>query len=111
MSICPQCGQEVKGKGPRRSHEQNRYLWGIVYATILKHLEGWDADDVHEYCLGEWGGWETMEGFGRKRLRPLRRSSKLNTTEFAEFVSFIQRHMAEKGIQIPNPGEALSDVA
>jgi hypothetical protein len=107
MSICPQCGQQVKGKGPRRSHEQNRLLWGYIYPTILKHLEGWEADDIHEYCLGEWSGWETVEGLGRKRLRPLRRSSKLTTAEFNDFVSFIQRHMAEKGIVIKDTDEEL----
>jgi hypothetical protein len=105
MSICPQCGQEVKGKGPRRSHEQNRYLFGVVYQTILKHLPGWDVDDIHEYALGEWSGWETVEGFGRKRLRPIRRSSKLSTAEFSDFIAFLQRTMAERGIEIPEPGE------
>jgi hypothetical protein len=108
MSICAHCGQEVKSKGPRRSHEQNRYLWGVCYAAILKHLEGWDAEDVHEYCLGEWSGWETLEGFGRKRLRPIRRSSRLSTTEFADYVGFIQRTMAAKGIDIPEPNEEVN---
>lgn len=110
MSVCSLCGQPVKDKRPRRSHEQNRYLWGAVYPAILKHLPGWDAEDVHEYCLGEWSGWETVEGFGRKRLRPIRRSSRLSKTEFADYVGHIQRTMAEKGIDIPDPGE-MSDAA
>lgn len=90
---------------PTRSHEQNAYLWGVVYVAILQHLPGWDADDVHEYCLGEWSGWETLEGFGRRRLRPVRRSSKLTTIEFMDYVAFIQRTMAEKGIYVPDPNE------
>lgn len=94
---------EVSEYRPRRSDEQNRYLWGYVYPTILKHLEGWDAEDVHEYCLGEWSGWETVEGFGRKRLKPVRRSSRLSTTEFSDYVAHIQRAMAEKGIFIDDP--------
>ena len=88
-----------------RSNQQNAYLWGVVYPKILQHLQGWDADDVHEFVLGEWSGWETVEGFGKKRLRPLKRSSKLTTVEFMDFVQYIQRTMAERGIDIPSPNE------
>jgi hypothetical protein len=94
-----------------RSYEQNAYLWGVVYPSILQHLPGWDADDLHEYCLGEWSGWETLEGLGRKRLRPVRRSSKLNTVEFMDFIAHIQRSMAEKGIYVPDPNEQVRQVA
>ncbi len=93
----------VKENKITRSEQQNRYLWGLVYKTIAAHLQGWDAEDIHEYCLGEWSGWETVEGFGRKRMKPLRRSSNLNKQEFSDYVDFIQRHMAEKGIVIPDP--------
>jgi hypothetical protein len=89
-----------------RSNEQNAYLWGVVYKSILQHLPGWDADDLHEYFLGECFGWETLEGFGRKRLKPVRRSSRLSTLEFSDYVGFIQRTMAAKGIYVPDPGEA-----
>lgn len=111
MSKCAHCGQEIKDKRPRRSLEQNAYLWGVVYAEILKHMPGWDADDLHEYFLGEHFGWETLEGFGRKRMRPIRRSSKLKTTEFMDFIAFIQRRMAELGVYIPDPNEQMRDVA
>lgn len=91
-----------------RSDQQNRYLWGVAYPAILKHLPGWDADDVHEFCLGEWSGWELMEGLGRRRLRPVRRSSKLSTVEFMDFVEHIQRTMSEKGIDVPSPNEEVA---
>jgi hypothetical protein len=89
-----------------RSNEQNAYLWGVVYEIILQHLEGWTADDVHEFFLGEHYGWAPLEGLGRKRLKPLRRSSKLSTKEFKEHCAFIQRAMAERGVDIPDPNEA-----
>jgi hypothetical protein len=93
----------------RRSTQQNAYLWGVCYATILREggeaLRGWSSDDLHEYFLGEHFGWETLEGFGRKRLRPLKRSSKLSTAEFAAFVDFIQRKAAELGIYVPVANE------
>lgn len=90
---------------PRRSDPQNRYLWAAVYPTILAagKLDGWSANDLHEYLLGEHFGWELVEGFGRKRQRPVRRSSKLNKQEFSEYVAFIQQRMAEHGIYVPDP--------
>lgn len=94
---------EIHQQSSRRSDAQNRYLWGCVYPTICAHLEGWEADDVHEYCLGEWSGWETIEAFGRRRLRPLKRSARLSKMEFADYIEFIQRRMAEHGIVIPDP--------
>ena len=91
----------------RRSDEQNRYLWGCVYPTILQsgQLAGWTAEDLHEYLLGEIYGWETVEGFGRKRMKPIRRSSGMITGEFADYIAQIQQRMAERGIYIPDPGE------
>lgn len=92
----------VEEKKRRRSEQQNRYLWGVVYKTCLEHLPGWDAEDVHEYFLGEHFGWETIEGMGRKRMKPLRRSSALNKQEFADYINFIQRRMSELGVFIPD---------
>jgi hypothetical protein len=92
----------VEEKKRRRSDQQNRYLWGVVYKTICEHLEGWDANDVHDYFLGECFGWETLEGFGKKRIKPIRRSSRLNKMEFADYIAFIQRNMAERGVYIPD---------
>ena len=93
----------------RRSEQQSRYLWGVVYPAVLEgggeSLAGWTADDLHEYFLGEHFGWETLEGMGRKRLRPLRRSSKLTKMEFSDYVAFIQRKAAEFGVYVPDPNE------
>jgi hypothetical protein len=98
---------EVSEAKPVRSNNQNRYLWGVVYPTIIQagRLDGWEAQDIHEYLLGECFGWETVEAFGRKRQRPIRRSSKLSKLEFVDFTRFIQNRMAEHGIYVPDPNE------
>ena len=93
---------EVKAYRKRRSDEQNRYLWGVCYKA-LRDATGQDADDWHEYMLGEWSGWERFEMFGKQRLRPMRRSAKLTTVEFADYVAFIQMRAAEHGVYIPDP--------
>jgi len=103
---------EVSEYRKRRSDEQNRYLWGSVYPSIIaaggEQLRGWTAEDIHEYLLGEIYGWETLEGFGRKRLRPLRRSSKMSTVEFAGYVAQIQQRMAILGIYVADPMEMVA---
>lgn len=91
----------------RRSEQQNKYLWAVCYPTILAEggetLGGWTKDDLHEFFLGEWSGWNVLEGFGRKRMKPMRRSSRMNKQDFADYVAFIQRKAAEMGIFIPDP--------
>ena len=90
-----------------RTEQQNRFLWGVVYPCILENggeaLSGWQRDDLHEYFLGECFGWETLQGFNRKRLRPLKRSSALNKQEFTDYLEFINQRCAELGIVIPEP--------
>jgi hypothetical protein len=96
---------EIEVHKPTRSSAQNRYLWGCVYPTILKagQLQGWEPEELHDYCLGEHFGWETIVGFGRKKVRPIRRSARLNKQDFADFIAFIQRRMALHGIIVPDP--------
>jgi len=96
----------------KRSDDQNRYLWGGVYPSIIaaggEQLRGWTAEDLHEFFLGEIYGWEVIEGFGRRRMKPVRRSSKMNTTEFSEFVAQIQQRMAQMGIYVPDPEQRMA---
>jgi hypothetical protein len=53
--------------------------------------------------VGEWGGFETLDGFGRKRMRPIKRSSKLNKQEFSDYLLFLETRCMEMGIDIPAP--------
>ena len=92
-----------------RTNQQNAFLWGVVYSSIIEQggeaLRGWNRDDIHEYFLGEYGGWQTLEGFGRKRMKPLKRSSNLNKQEFTDYLMFIEQKCLEMGIHIPEPNE------
>lgn len=90
-----------------RTNQQNAYLWGVVYPTILEAggeaLRGWQADDLHEYFLGEIYGWETLEGMGRKRMKPVKRSSRMSRSDFMNFLEEISQRCANLGIVIPEP--------
>jgi hypothetical protein len=92
---------------PKRSDQQNAFLWGVVYPSILEgggeSLRGWTTTDLHEYFLIEAFGSEVIEGFGRKRHKPIRRSSKLTKQEFSDYLALIEAKCAELGIHIPEP--------
>jgi hypothetical protein len=100
------CVEVSEWKKPR-TNQQNSFLWGVCYPAILEAggeaLAGWTREDIHEYMLGECFGWETIEGFGRKRVRPIKRSSKLNRQEFSDYLLFLETRCAEMGIVIPEP--------
>ena len=95
-------------KKARRSNDQNALLWAL-YSDALKQggetLGGWTTEDVHEYMLGEYHGWEVHEAFGRKRMKPVKRSSRLTKMEFSDFVAFVVQRFAEHGIILELPGD------
>lgn len=100
-------------KGGTRSLEQNAYLWGVVYEIILTETglqdQGWAPDDLHEYFLGEYYGWEELHGLGRRKVRPQGRSSTMSTMEFMDYIAYIQQWGAHRGIDIPDPNEEIKD--
>lgn len=88
----------------KRTCQQNRALWGVAYEA-LRQATGNDPEDLHEYFLGERFGWEIREVMGKKKKVPRRRSSKMSTTEFADFYAFVQQRSAEMGYYVPDPNE------
>jgi len=97
---------EIHPHRATRSEKQNNCLWWI-YQTILdmggEAMGGWLKEDLHDFFLLEHFGAEVHMVFGKKRQRPIRRSSRLSKMEFAEFVEFIYRFMAQKGVVLPSP--------
>lgn len=97
----------VKPHQKRRSLAQNNFLWGVVYPAILRsgheHLGGWTDKDLHEFFLELHFGTEVLHLNGRDHERPMKRSSKLSTQEFMDFVGRIQMEMAQLGIFVPDP--------
>lgn len=91
----------------RRSASQNSFLWGVVYPYIIdgggETLAGWTPEDLHEYFLGEIYGWEILEGMGRKRMKPIKRSSRMTKVEFMDYLEQVSQRCARMGIIIPEP--------
>ena len=60
--------------------------------------------DGHFNFLGEIFGWETLTGLGKKRLRPLKRTSRMTKQEFTEYLHGIENRLIELGIgPLPEP--------
>jgi hypothetical protein len=102
-------------KSPR-SDAQNRYLNGVCYKLIGDAI-GYERDEISEYMCGRFFGWKEKRvpkkpsnphGVESVPLRTTTtdengRRSVLGKTEFAEYVAFIQRFAASKGVMIPDP--------
>jgi hypothetical protein len=90
----------------RRTTSQNATLW-MVYEQIIDRggeaMRGFTKDDLHEFFLIDHFGGEAHELFGRRRLKPHKRSSRLTKIEFGEFLDHIVRFMAERGVVLEMP--------
>lgn len=101
----------IKAHRKDRSNDQCRYLNGVAYAAIGAAL-GYDRDDISEYLCGEYFGWREKSLPGARAVSvPVRttttdadgKRSVLTTTEFMDYVAFVQRFGAEHGIYIADP--------
>jgi hypothetical protein len=110
---------ETKKHKRRRSDPQNRYLNGVAY-KILAQATGYERDDISEYLCGQYFGWKEKRVPGKRVVQvPIRttttnedgRYAPLNTSEFAEYVAFVQRFGAEHGVYIPDPNEEYQHAA
>jgi hypothetical protein len=95
----------------KRSDRQNRYYYGVVIPTIQAfHLESTgeyiERDEVHAFnltnVLGVVPEFKTVFGEEIMIFRQ-KKSSEMNTKEFAQFVDTLIAHWAEKGCIIPEP--------
>jgi hypothetical protein len=76
---------------------------------MIAQETGNDVNELHDYFLGEFFGWEEREVLGRKKLRPRERSSKQVKARFSEFLESVISKAATLGIVIPPPNHDLPD--
>jgi|GEM_PF-512308 len=99
-----------------RTNQQNRYLYGVAYKLIAEAV-GYEIDEVSEYCCGAFFGWtdkrvpkkpSNPEGIESVPVRTTTRDADgkrrvLNKQEFSDYVAFVQRFGAKRGVHIPDP--------
>lgn len=105
-----------------RSDLQNRYLNGVCYKLIGDAI-GYERDEVSEFLCGTYWGWKDKrvpkkpscpDGIESVPIRttttgPEGGRAVLSKSEFSEYVAFVQRFGASKGIHIPDPDPDYAD--
>lgn len=94
-----------------RSNQQNAYLWGIVYPSVLFGLQdaGWeiiDEEQVHEYCKQAFAAREVIKKDTGEVLSLPSSTARMQTAEFNVYVDKIKAFALEYlNITIPEPNE------
>ena len=112
---------EITEERSTRSIQQCRYLNGVAYKR-LSDATGFERDDISEFLCGLYFGWRKKkvpkkpgsDGWDEVPVRTTTtdengRRSVLTTTEFMDYVAFVQRFAAGKGVYIPDPEEQFEE--
>jgi len=108
----------VESDRPTRSNAQNRYLYGVAY-RVLAQETGYEVEEIAEFCAGSYFGWRDVKVPKTPRnpegieSRPVRTTTTdehgkravLDKQAFSDYVAWIQRFAASKGLYIPEPDE------
>ena len=98
----------LKRRESQRSLDQNAWIWGVAYPVLAEAL-GYDLhehEDLHYALVAKCFGEHFDKRVGA--MVPNRRSSKLSTKEFSEYMEWLVRFGAMEcgGIVVPLPGES-----
>lgn len=103
----------VKKKRSIRSSQQNRYYFGVVIPLLMQGLNdvGYDYNkkETHEFVKTNFNYTEQVNESTGEVIRHIKRTSRLNKSEFSEMVEKIKIFASEYlNIYIPDPNEDLS---
>lgn len=97
----------LKKRETQRSLDQNAWIWGVAYPLIAESL-GYDRhehEDLHYGLVAKCFGDHFDKRLGA--LVPNKRSSKLTTKEFSDYMEWLVRFAAESlDVVVPLPGES-----
>lgn len=99
---------EIREKKDKRSLKANRAYWGLLVTPLAEHL-GYDRDeidDLHEGLLMLYSGTH-IDKVSQKEV-PNKRSRKMTTSEFHDFMEWTVRYAAkEHGIELELPDDTF----
>lgn len=101
---------EIKPYRKARTNDQIRYYWGVI-VTLLADETGATKDEMHEFLMMEYFGFEEYEIFGKRKLRPVRTLSSpdlLPRSEMSNLFDYCIYFAAQQGILIPYPNEEMT---
>jgi hypothetical protein len=91
----------IKRETGTRSDSQNNYLWGVVY-KVISDYNGDTVNSLHEYFKRTLLPPQFIKVMGKEIKIPAS-TTKLNKSEFAEYVMRIGAEVAPLGVIIPSP--------
>lgn len=91
----------------KRSSSANRYLWGVVYATIAQET-GFSSEELHEIFKGKFLATEkTLKQTGEVFSIP-GSTADLDKVQFGEYLDkILEFALRELDCYIPQPGETI----
>lgn len=109
---------EVHEHKPTRSSAQNNYLNGVCY-KLLGEAIGYERDEVSEFLCGTYFGWKDKkvpkkpsnpQGIESVPIRTTTtdengKRNVLGKMAMVDYIAFVQRFAAGKGIYIPDPDD------
>lgn len=101
---------EIKEWKSQRSLDQNAWIWGVAYPVIAEELgyETHEHEELHYALIAKCFGEHFDKRIGA--MVPNKRSSKLTTKEFSDYMEWLVRFAAKDlgGILVPLPGESVA---
>ena len=89
-----------------RSHQQNKYYW--VCVTILSQEIGYEKNELHEILKYKFLTKEKVDEKTGECYNFVGSTTKLNKTEFGEFVAELQRWSSQTfNVVLPDPNEQV----
>lgn len=114
-------GKDIEGfywkKRKRRSLNQNRYLWGVIYPMMAQGFRDMGHEDVttsvvHEFCKARFISSEDQEiasPLSGELIVLKKTTTKLTTTLMMGYIADIHKFASEfLGIVIPDPDPLFS---
>ncbi|MCP4644530.1 MAG: hypothetical protein GY851_29065 [bacterium] len=77
----------------KRSGEQNRYLWGVVYRVLGEHI-GYTDEELHEHCRVRFLRTTKATRQGRD-MTVVRSTTSLDTKEMHDYIEAIRDWAAQ----------------
>lgn len=94
---------EVDERAPKRSEQQNRYLW-LCYGLIAE-TTGYTSEEIHELCKKKFLTPKYAHVLGENLT--MRSTTKLSKAEFVSYTEEIRRWAAsELSVNIPDPEDS-----
>ena len=99
----------IKKRRKTRTSDQNRYMWGVVYTTLLKGLQdaGWeltDTEQVHKFFLEHFATEQIINKHTGEVVSIPSSTTDMDTVTFTAYLDQLKDFAIEfLNIEIPEP--------